>query len=134
MSPLDSSSKVSWTSCDRYTNLMFVTLTDCVSNKINGEWKSYFDFGSNCESTEFWSWEKNKHIFESLFISVILYGREVWGFSNSRDSWIDIKIIENFGTLILAFRIFLLTSSSQVDNLYLLLLQPHFVSYSREHE
>jgi hypothetical protein len=77
---------------------------------------------------------KNKSIFESLFISIILYGHEVWGCSISRDSWINIKTIENFGTLILDFRIFLFASSSQVDNLYLLLLQLHFVSYSREHE
>jgi hypothetical protein len=110
---------------------MFVALTDCVSNKINGEWNPILILVAIVNQQNF-GHGKNKKA--SLFISIILYGREVWGCSISRDSWINIKAIENFGTLILDFRIFLFASSSQVDNLYLLLLQLHFVSYSREHE
>jgi hypothetical protein len=110
---------------------MFVALTDCVSNKINGEWNPILILVAIVNQRNFGHGKKTK---ASLFISIILYGREVWGCSISRDSWINIKTIENFGTLILDFRIFLFASSSQVDNLYLLLLQLHFVSYSREHE
>jgi hypothetical protein len=113
---------------------MFVALTDCVSNKINGEWNPILILVAIVNQRNFGHGKKTKASSSPSSFLLSYMDSEVWGCSISRDSWINIKTIENFGTLILDFRIFLFASSSQVDNLYLLLLQLHFVSYSREHE
>ena len=46
------------------------------------------------ESTNLVMWDKNKLLFESLFIPVILYGCEVWGCNISRETWRKIEQIQ----------------------------------------
>ena len=59
----------------------------------NGGWKFYFGLENNCKSTNLVMWDKNKFLFETLVIVVILYGCAVWGFNISKESWIKIEQI-----------------------------------------
>ena len=56
-----------------------------IEKRINGGWKPYFGLENNCKSTNLIMWDKNKYLFETLVISVILYGCEVWGCIISRE-------------------------------------------------
>ena len=53
---------------------------------INGGWEAYFGLENNCKSTNLVMWDKNKFLFETLFILVIVYGCEVCGCIISRES------------------------------------------------
>jgi hypothetical protein len=67
-------------------------------NIIRG-WKYYYGLENNCKSTNLWSWDKKKLLFETLVTPVILYGCEVPGCSISCQSWRKIeKIQKNFIT------------------------------------
>ena len=41
-------------------------------------------------------WDKNKFLFETLVIPVILYGCEVWWCNISRESWRNIEKIQKW--------------------------------------
>jgi len=70
-----------------------------IDKRIIGGWKAYYGLENNCKSTELWSWDKKKFLFETLVTPVILYGCEVWGCSISRESWRKIQQIQkNFIT------------------------------------
>jgi hypothetical protein len=70
-----------------------------IEKRIIGGWKAYYGLENNCKSTDLWSWDKKKLLFETLVTPVILYGCEVWGCSISRESWRKIeKIQKNFIT------------------------------------
>ena len=56
---------------------------------INGGWKAYIGLENNCKSTNLVTWDKNKFLFETLVIRVILYGCEVWGCNFFRESRIQ---------------------------------------------
>jgi hypothetical protein len=66
-----------------------------IEKMIIGGWKAYYGLENNCKSTEIWSWDKKKFLFESLVIPVILYGCEAWGCSVSREYWRKIEQIQN---------------------------------------
>ena len=73
--------------------------------RINEGWKDYFGLENNCKSTNLVMWDKNKFLFETLVIIVMLYGCEVWGCSISIESWRDIeKIQKQFITYNLKFK------------------------------
>jgi hypothetical protein len=70
-----------------------------IEKRIIGGWKAYYGLENNCKSTDLWSWDKKKLLFETLVTPVILYGCEVWGCSISHESWRKIeKIQKNFIT------------------------------------
>ena len=62
-----------------------------IEKMINGGWKAYFGLENNCKSVNMVMWDKNKFLFETLVIPIILYGYEVWGCSISRESWRNIE-------------------------------------------
>ena len=64
-----------------------------IEKKINGGWKAYFGIENNCKSSNLVMWDKNKFLFETLIIPIILYGCEVSGYNNSKKSWIKIEQI-----------------------------------------
>ena len=45
-----------------------------IEKMINGGWKAYFAHENNCKSTNLVMWDKNKFLFETLVIPVIMYG------------------------------------------------------------
>ena len=45
-----------------------------IEKSINGGWENYFSLENNCKSSNLVTWDKNKFLFETLFIHVILYG------------------------------------------------------------
>jgi uncharacterized membrane protein YvbJ len=47
-----------------------------IEKMIIGGWKSYYGIENNCKSTDLWSWDKKKLLFENLVAPVILYGCE----------------------------------------------------------
>ena len=66
-----------------------------IEKKINGGCKTYFGLENNCKSANLVMWDKNKFLFETLVITVIiLYGCEVWGCNISRKSWRKIEQIQ----------------------------------------
>jgi hypothetical protein len=70
-----------------------------IEKRIIGGWKAYYGLENNCKSTDLWSWDKKKLLFEILVTPVILYGCEVWGCSISRESLRKIEQIQkNFIT------------------------------------
>jgi hypothetical protein len=70
-----------------------------IEKRIIGGWKAYYGLENNCKSTDLWSWDKKKLLFETLVTPVILYGCEVKGCSISRESWRKIEQIQkNFIT------------------------------------
>jgi hypothetical protein len=48
-----------------------------IEKRIIGGCKSYYGLENNCKSTDLWSWDKKKLLFETLVTHVILYGCEV---------------------------------------------------------
>ena len=48
-----------------------------IEKMINGGWKAYFGLGNNCKLANLVMWDKNKFLFETLSIPVILYTCEV---------------------------------------------------------
>jgi hypothetical protein len=48
-----------------------------IKKRIIGGWKAYYGLENNCKSTNLWSWDKKKLLFETLVTLVILYGCEV---------------------------------------------------------
>ena len=62
---------------------------------IIGGWKAYYGLENNCKSTELWSWDKKKILFERIFTPIILYGCELWGCSISRESLRKIEKLKN---------------------------------------
>ena len=67
-----------------------------IEKKIYGGWKAYFGLENNCKSSHMVMWDRNKFLFETLFIHVILYGCEVWGWNISRESWRNIQQIQKW--------------------------------------
>ena len=57
-------------------------------------WKYYFCLENNCKSINLVMWDKNKSLFETLVIPVILYGCELWGCIISRESLRKIEQIQ----------------------------------------
>jgi hypothetical protein len=48
-----------------------------IEKRIIGGWKAYYGLENNCKSTDLWSWDKKKLLFETLVTPIILYGCEV---------------------------------------------------------
>ena len=70
-----------------------------IEKRIIGGWKGYYGHQKNCKSTDLWSWDKKKLLFETLITPVILYGCKVWGCSISWESSRKIdQIQKNFIT------------------------------------
>ena len=65
-----------------------------IGKKIDGGWKAYFGLEINCKSTNLVMWDKNKFLFETLVIHVMLYGCELWWCNISRESWRNIEKIQ----------------------------------------
>ena len=57
-----------------------------IEKMIIGGWKDYCGLENNCISTDLWSWDKKKILFETLVTPIIIYGCEVWACSISRES------------------------------------------------
>ena len=64
-----------------------------IEKMINGGWEAYFGLENNYNSANLVMWDKNKFLFETLVIPVILYGCEVWGCIIYRESWRKIEQI-----------------------------------------
>ena len=60
---------------------------------IIGGWKAYYGLENNCKSTDLWTWDTKKLLFDTLVTTVILYGCEVWGCSISHELWRKIEKI-----------------------------------------
>jgi hypothetical protein len=48
-----------------------------IEKRIIGGWKAYYGLENNCKSSDLWSWDKKKLLFETLVTPVILYRCEV---------------------------------------------------------
>ena len=53
---------------------------------FNGRWKFYYGFENKCKSTNLWLLDKKKLMFETLVISIILYGCVIWACIIYRES------------------------------------------------
>jgi hypothetical protein len=70
-----------------------------IEKRIIRGWKDYYGLERNCKSTNLWSWDKKKILFETLVTPVILYGCEFWGCIISHESSRNIEQIQkNFIT------------------------------------
>ena len=65
-----------------------------IEKRINGVWKAYFGLENNYKLANLVMWDKNKFLFETLVILVILYGCEVWGCNISKQYWRKIEQIQ----------------------------------------
>ena len=65
-----------------------------IKKRINGGWKDYFGLENNYKVANLVMWDKKKLLFETSVTPIILYGREVWSCSISRESWRNIEQIQ----------------------------------------
>lgn len=58
-----------------------------IMKKINGGWNACYELENGCELWDFWFWDKNKLILDTLIVHVTLYDYEVWGYNIFREFW-----------------------------------------------
>jgi hypothetical protein len=56
--------------------LIFLNLNYSIEKRIIGGWRTYHGIENNCKSTQLWSLDKKKILFETLVTHLILYGCE----------------------------------------------------------